>query len=61
MFLIDGESLHKRGVASLKISVKMGVEPNRDQKVLILMHNIYKTPTLRTKYLSKKVIKGTAV
>ena len=42
----------------------MGVEPNREQNVLILMHTklyIYKTPTLRTKYLSKQVIKGTAV
>lgn len=42
----------------------MGVEPNRDQNVLILMHAklyIYKNTTLRTKYVSKEVIKGTVV
>lgn len=42
----------------------MDVEPNRDQNVLILMHGklyIYKTTTLRSKYVFKQVIKGTVV
>lgn len=64
IFLIDKGSLNKQGVCSLRKSVKLGVEPNRNQNVLILMHTKlykYKNTTLRTKHVSKEVIKGTVV
>ena len=64
IFLIDKGSPNKQGVCSLRKSVKLGVEPNRNQNVLILMHTKlykYKNTTLGTKHVSKEVIKGTVV
>ena len=45
-------------------NVKMGVEPNREENVFILMHinfYIYKFTNLKSKCDSKQVVKGNAV